>query len=171
MLCSSLFIGFIVILLKTTPKEAILSWNQHIKSWQKIKRISDLPTLIFFGMLVEARVFLLGLNSHGPRKEKESASETDTLEFHILPKTLNVNTHTHTLTKDGMEYKTSHTSGKPRGQSTPIISHTNVIIKNLYKLAYSFVHSPESAPRLLPSHSINTYKFFKASQSIAQLVY
>ena len=57
MLCSSLFIGFIVILLKTTPQEAILPCNKHIKSWQKIKWISDLPTLIFFGMLVETWVF------------------------------------------------------------------------------------------------------------------
>ena len=58
MLCSSLFIGFIVILLKYVPQEARLSWNQQIKSWQKIKRISDLPTLKCLGMLVETRVVL-----------------------------------------------------------------------------------------------------------------
>ena len=48
-------------MLKYEPQEAILPWNQHIKSRQKIKRITDLPTLIFFGMLVETRVFFLGL--------------------------------------------------------------------------------------------------------------
>ena len=48
MLCFSLFIGFIVIVLKPKTKEVILPWNKHIKSWQKIKQISDLPTLMFF---------------------------------------------------------------------------------------------------------------------------
>ena len=49
--------SFIVIVLKTKPQEAILPQNQHIKSWQNVKRISDLPTLIFFGMVVETQVF------------------------------------------------------------------------------------------------------------------
>ena len=64
MLSSSLCIGIIVILLKTKPQEAILPQNQHLKSWQKIKRISDLPTQIFFGMLVETQVFLGLISMH-----------------------------------------------------------------------------------------------------------
>ena len=65
MLFSSLCIVIIVILLKIKPQEAILPQNQHIKSWRKIKRISDLPTLICFGMFVETRVFCRPhLNAH-----------------------------------------------------------------------------------------------------------
>ena len=45
MLCSSLFIGSIVILLKTKPQEAILPWNQHIKSWQQIKEFLTDPNV------------------------------------------------------------------------------------------------------------------------------
>ena len=37
-LCSSLFIIFIVILLKYEPKEAIVPWNQHIKGLKKNKK-------------------------------------------------------------------------------------------------------------------------------------
>ena len=65
MLSSSLCIGIIVILLKTKPQEAILPQNQHIKSWQKIKIISDLSILICFGMFVETQVFFRPhLNAH-----------------------------------------------------------------------------------------------------------
>ena len=44
------FIGVIIILLKTKPEETISPYNRRIKSCQKIKRISDLHTLIFFRM-------------------------------------------------------------------------------------------------------------------------
>ena len=40
------------------PQKTVLPWNQHIKSWQKIKRMSVLPTVICFGMLVEIHAFL-----------------------------------------------------------------------------------------------------------------
>ena len=53
MLYSVLSIGSIIIFLNKKPQEQILPGNRHKNSWQK----SDLPTLIFFDMLVEIWVF------------------------------------------------------------------------------------------------------------------
>ena len=69
------------------------------KKLTKIKRIFQPTDPNIFRHVCGNTGIFLGLNSHCPRKEKERASGTDTLELHILPKTLNVNTHTHIHTQ------------------------------------------------------------------------